>query len=213
MNYSKTIREYCMQNPGMIFDMSYEHKKHFEMVPYRTFCKILNRIEEEGIIKTSSKGIYLINADNMPEDPVIAFYANTGFGVVVGYHMYNRLGITTHNEKPIIIYTSVMETTTKNIGDDYKLVLFDTYFDPSVKKLIICLELIENRNKIIGIDLYKTNTILIDYLKSYYDSSLEQILKNHKYQYATIVTLDEMLGHLKIKNKALEIALKYYKHE
>lgn len=30
MNYSKTIREYCMQNPGMIFDMSYEHKKHFE---------------------------------------------------------------------------------------------------------------------------------------------------------------------------------------
>ena len=63
MNYSKTIREYCMQNPGMIFDMSYEHKKHFEMVPYRTFCKILNRIEEEGIIKTYSKGIYIINAD------------------------------------------------------------------------------------------------------------------------------------------------------
>ena len=26
MNYSRTIREYCLQNPGMMFDMSYEHK-------------------------------------------------------------------------------------------------------------------------------------------------------------------------------------------
>ena len=39
MNYSRTIREYCLQNPGMMFDMSYEHKKHFEMVSYRTCCK------------------------------------------------------------------------------------------------------------------------------------------------------------------------------
>ena len=127
MNYSKTIREYCLQNPGMIFDMSYEHKKHFEMVPYRTFCKILNRIEEEGIIRTYSKGIYIINADNMTEDPVIAFYASKGVGMVVGYYMYNKLGITEHNEKPIVIYTSAMETTTKNIGDDYKLIYLDLY--------------------------------------------------------------------------------------
>ena len=50
MNYTKTIREYC-QNKGMIFDMSYELKKHFSIVPYRTFCKILSRLEEEGILK------------------------------------------------------------------------------------------------------------------------------------------------------------------
>ena len=28
MNYSKTIREYCLKNPGMVFDMSYEQEKH-----------------------------------------------------------------------------------------------------------------------------------------------------------------------------------------
>lgn len=58
MNYSKTIREYCQKNPGMVFDMSYERERHFPMVPYRTFCKILSRIEAEGIIRTYSKGIY-----------------------------------------------------------------------------------------------------------------------------------------------------------
>ena len=50
MNYSRTIREYCLQNSGMMFDMSYEHKKHFGMVPYRTFCKILSRLEDEEIL-------------------------------------------------------------------------------------------------------------------------------------------------------------------
>ena len=28
MNYSKIIREYCLKNPGMVFDMSYEREKH-----------------------------------------------------------------------------------------------------------------------------------------------------------------------------------------
>ena len=28
MNYSKTIIEYCLKNPGMVFDMSYEREKH-----------------------------------------------------------------------------------------------------------------------------------------------------------------------------------------
>ena len=51
MNYSKTIREYCLKNPGMVFDMSYEREQHFSMVPYKTFCKILSRSEAEGIIK------------------------------------------------------------------------------------------------------------------------------------------------------------------
>jgi predicted transcriptional regulator of viral defense system len=92
MNYSKTIREYCLKNPGMVFDMSYERKNHFEMVPYKTFCKILSRLEE-GILKTYSKGVYLINSDKEAEDPIIAFYANDCSDMVVGYKMYNDLGV------------------------------------------------------------------------------------------------------------------------
>ena len=28
ISYSKTIREYCLKNPGMVFDMSYEREEH-----------------------------------------------------------------------------------------------------------------------------------------------------------------------------------------
>lgn len=210
MNYSRTIREYCLQNPGMLFDMSYEHKKHFEMVPYRTFCKILSRLEDEGILKPYSKGLYIISSDNIKEDPVIAFYANENTGLVVGYKMYNEFGITEHTEKPIVIYTNAMETTTKNIGDDYKLILFDEMFDDHIKKLIICLELIQNGRNIIDYDLKRIYEVLQDYLQYYDDFSFRTIVKNIRYSLSTIATLDELLSKLHVPNMALEIAKKYY---
>ena len=114
MNYSKTIREYCLLNKGQMFDVSLEMKKHFSMVPYKTLLKILNRLEDEGIISKYSKGLYTINTDEKnKDDPIISFYANEETGVVVGYELYNRYKITKHQQKPIIIYTNAMETSTK----------------------------------------------------------------------------------------------------
>ena len=34
MNYTKTIRNYCLQNKGDLFDVSYMKDSYFEMVPY-----------------------------------------------------------------------------------------------------------------------------------------------------------------------------------
>ena len=182
------------------------------MVPYRTFCKILSRLEDEGILKPYSKGLYIINSDNIKEDPVIAFYANENTGLVVGYKLYNDLGITEHTEKPIVIYTNAMETTTKNIGDDYKLILFDAMFDDDIKKLIICLELIENGRKIIDYDLKRIYKVIQDYLQYYDNFSFETIAKNIRYSLSTIATLDELLSKLHVPNRVMEIAKKYYQN-
>ncbi len=70
MNYSKTIRNYCLDNKGMIFDVSYELERHFNMVPYKTLLKILNRLEDENILQTISKGVYLIVDDNADKSSV-----------------------------------------------------------------------------------------------------------------------------------------------
>ncbi len=59
-NYTKTIREFCLQNKGDLFDVSYMKDKYFEMVPYKTLLKILNRLEEEKILTCVSKGVFLI---------------------------------------------------------------------------------------------------------------------------------------------------------
>nr|HOF27308.1 hypothetical protein [Clostridia bacterium]HOR90456.1 hypothetical protein [Clostridia bacterium]HPL08803.1 hypothetical protein [Clostridia bacterium] len=64
MNYTKTIRNYCQQNEGHIFDSQQMFRDFFSMVPYKTFIKILNRLEDENILSSVSKGVYLFNPNN-----------------------------------------------------------------------------------------------------------------------------------------------------
>lgn len=213
MNYSKTIREYCLKNPGMVFDMSYEREKHFSMVPYKTFCKILSRIEDEGIIRTYSKGIYIINSDNTDVDPVIAFYAREYCGIIAGNELFYSLGLTKIRTKPIVIYTNAMETTTKNIGDDYRLERFDYPYMDLISDMIILLELIENREKIKDLDLEKFNDAMFEYARRYKDMDMRDALKCHRYTYSTIFTVDQLLTGLGIKNNFSEIARECYKYE
>ena len=159
------VYEYCKQNIGKVFDVSYERTHHFEMVPYKTLLKILNRLEEEKIIATYSKGIYLINSEEpLKEDPIISYYASEFNGVVVGYDLYNKYEISHHKEKLVIIYTNAMETSTKNIVDDYKLIRFDVIFGKYTTPLIEALEIIENKASIIDCDLSKAGQVLINLL-------------------------------------------------
>lgn len=214
MNYSKTIREYCLKNPGMVFDMSYEKEKHFSMVPYKTFCKILSRIEAEGIIRTYSKGIYIINSDKTNGDPIISFYANKETGIVVGNRMFVSMGLSKLDIKPIVIYTNAMETTTKNIGDDYRLERFDIPFmDEDLKNMIVLLELLENREKVADLDLDKYNEVLLIFAKCYKDLYARMVLRRHRYSLSTIFTLDQILTGLGIKNSINDIAKECYYDE
>lgn len=206
MNYSKTLREYCKQNKGKVFDVSYERIHHFEMVPYKTLLKILNRLGEEKIITTYSKGIYLINSDEpLKEDPIVSYYASEFNGVVVGYDLYNKYGISSHKERPTIIYTNAMETSTKNICDDYKLIRFDVTFGKYATSLIEALEIIENKANIINCDLSKVGQVLINLLENYLDTFFEDIIKAHKYKYSTICSLENILRSMNKNNKVLEI--------
>jgi hypothetical protein len=52
MNYTQTLREFCKQNQGHIFDVQYEQNHRFSLVPYKTLLKILNRLEEEKIVSS-----------------------------------------------------------------------------------------------------------------------------------------------------------------
>lgn len=206
MNYSKTIREYCKQNKDKVFNVSYERIHHFEMVPYKTLLKILNRLEEEKIITTYSKGIYLINSDEpLKEDPIVSYYASELNGVVVGYGLYNKYGISSHKERPTIIYTNAMKTSAKNIGDDYKLIMFDVNFGKYTTPLIEALDIIESKANIINCDLSKAGQVLINLLENYLDTFFEDIIEAHKYKYSTICSLENILRNMNKNNKVLEI--------
>ena len=75
MIYTKVLRNYCLQNPGIVFDISNEYKGHFNMIPYHSYIKILHRLAEEGILmRYSRKALLVAPNGNFDLDNIIFFY-------------------------------------------------------------------------------------------------------------------------------------------
>ncbi len=101
MNYTRTLKEYCLQNKGSLFNISEEYENHFKMMPKKKYYKILNRLEEEGYLHKESHGVYFIFDDlekKKNNNRVIRHYTSGQHGIIVGYHWYNEIGITDYDD-------------------------------------------------------------------------------------------------------------------
>lgn len=137
MNYTKTIREFCLKNRNTLFDVSYMEADYFSMVPYKTLLRILNRLVEEKILLPVSKGVYYIQGDKPfdLEKAVKEYYVDNNHGMFVGYKMYNDLLISDHVSDTVEIYTDRIGAAHKNIGN-YHLTHVNLVFDDYTKRLI-----------------------------------------------------------------------------
>ncbi len=211
MNYTKTLREFFSQNQGHIFDVQYEQNHRFSLVPYKTLLKILNRLEEEGIVSSIAKGVYIVNSDQeLDIDKAINdYYVERFSGMMIGKEMYNYYDIGDQDEDIVEIYTNKIISNNKSIGK-YHLIKFDTDFYDEVVRLVTALELIEKVSTIKDINYIRYNEEKEAGVNSYTDEIFKEIITNHKYKYSTIATLDEMLDRFSIENNALSIYKENY---
>ena len=64
-----------------MFDVSYEFDKRFHMIPYKTLIRILNRLEDEGLLLTVGKGLYFINDEtDYSNDKLIKYFTSDDRG-------------------------------------------------------------------------------------------------------------------------------------
>lgn len=211
MNYTKTLREFCSQNQGHIFDVQYEQNHRFSLVPYKTLLKILNRLEKEEIVSSIAKGVYIVNSDQEIDiDKAIKeYYVNYFSGMMIGKALYNYYDIGDLDEDIIEIYTNKIISNNKSIGK-YHLMKFDTYFYDEVVRLVTALELIEKVSTIKDINYIRYNEEKEYGVNSYTDEIFKVIITHHKYKYSTIATFDGLLSKLSIENNALLIYKEHY---
>jgi hypothetical protein len=211
MNYTKTLREFFSQNQGHIFDVQYEQNHRFSLVPYKTLLKILNRLEEEEIVSSIAKGVYIVNSDDELDidKAVNDYYVERFSGMMIGKEMYNYYDIGDLDEDIIEIYTNKIISNNKSIGK-YHLMKFDTYFYDEVVRLVTALELIEKVSTIKDINYIRYNEEKEAGVNSYTDEIFKDIITHHKYKYSTIATLDGLLSKLSIENNALLIYKENY---
>ena len=106
MNYTKQVREYCEQHNNSLIDISIVRGGVFQDIPYKTLLKIFNRLEDEGIVHTVSKGVYGVGNKMTNKDDILAQYTNNGKGMIVGYALFNNIGLTAYQNSKIEIYTN-----------------------------------------------------------------------------------------------------------
>ena len=204
MNYTKFLREYCKNNSGTFFDVSKLKDAEFSEVPYKTLLKILNRLEEEGLFKPVSKGVYFIGEKPMDEELIFDEYVDDRKGMFVGYQLFNDVGISNYVECKIEIYTNNIKSKQKSVGQ-YFLKKVDLEFDDDIVDLIALLEIIDTGYSIKGCDFMAYKNTVDMLLKSYSDSSFEKIVKAIHYKYSTIKQLSELLETNSIDNNCLDI--------
>ncbi len=206
MIYTKTIREYCLQNEGIVFDISKEYKDRFSMVPYKTFWKILTRLEEEGVLARESHGAYLTAIKGYTKNnQVVDYYTHDCHGLIIGYSFYNDIGITSYKDNKKEILTNLIETKTKRVGQTLLIKMDLNSFDKQYKSIIYLLELIEKKSKIIDCNIEKLNRYIQIYVQDYNDLFFEDIIKERKYHYSTICTLDRLLTDINKMHDCINI--------
>ena len=211
MNYTKLIREYCKNNSGAIFDVSKLKDTESAEVPYKTLLKILNRLEEEGLLKPVSKGVYFIGEKPVDEELIFDEYVNDGKGMFVGYQLFNDVGISDYVDCKIEIYTNNIKAKQKSVGQ-YLLKRVDLEFNDDVIDLIALLEIIDIGYSMKGCDFMAYKKTVDILLKSYSDSSFEKIVKAIHYKYSTIKQLSELLEANSIDNNCIDTFETTYKN-
>lgn len=211
MNYTKLIREYCKNNSGTFFDASKLKDTEFAEVPYKTLLKILNRLEEEGLLKPVSKGVYFIGEKPVDEELIFDEYVDDGKGMYVGYQLFNDLGISDYVDCKIEIYTSNIKAKQKSVGR-YLLKRVDLEFNDDIVDLTALLEIIDTGYSMKGCDFMAYKKTVDMLLKSYSDSSFEKIIKAIRYKYSTIKQLSELLESNSIGNNCIDIFENTYKN-
>jgi hypothetical protein len=213
MNYTKTLREFFMQNQGRIFDVQYEQNHRFSLIPYKTLLKILNRLENEQIVSSIAKGVYIVSSvqDIDIDKAIKEYYVDHFSGMTIGKAMYNYYDIGNQDVDCVEIYTNKIISNNKSI-DKYRLIKIDTYFYDEVVNLITTLELIEKVSSINDINYIRYNEEKEHGVKSYSDEVFKQIITHHQYKYSTIATLDQLLSKFSIINNAINIFKENYKN-
>lgn len=204
MNYTKQVREYCEKNANSLIDISIVRNSVFSDIPYKTLLKIFNRLEEKGVVHTVSKGIYRVGNKITNGIDILNAYTKKGKGMVVGYTLFNNIGLTAYQDDKVEIYTNAIANKQKTIGD-FLLKRVDLEFTDEIVDLISLLEILNVGIGMKGADVlsYKRTTELL--ALTYNDKCLNNILAAIRYKYSTILKLNELLVRLNIENSCLDI--------
>lgn len=210
MTYTKRVREYCKNHRGTLIDVSKVKDEEFSDIQYKTLLKILNRLEEENIVHTVSKGVYSIGELKSGNQPnVLKQYTADGKEMIVGYMLYHKIGITNYHSPVTEIYTNAMKSAHKNI-ENYHLTRVDLTFTDDVIEMVALLEVLKRMYNIIDCNIFKIEDAIKLLLPIYSDSLFRKVISEIKYPFSVAYNLNKRLQENNIQNNCVNVYNEVY---
>ena len=200
MNHTAAIRQYINEHQDELFDASYARTQHFPLVEIKTFLKILDRLEAEGLIKKISRGVYapIRLLQGIPDNPealsvlVYNYYTSNHNGIDLGY----------------VNYTNKLPTGKKKTVCGVVLTGADIIFDKPAREIVLLLELIENHRKASDFSpeqcMFDRAKLLASLKTLYSDALMREVLHSIHYQFSTVSQFCRLLDEAGIPHASAE---------
>lgn len=205
-SYAKYIESVIEQEPeNKLLEASVLYERSFGTVPEMSYYKTLERMSKQGKLVHLTKGIYYrpkksrFGSVPISENDIISHYTSDGRGVVIGYRLYNRKGLTAQVSKRVEVLSSALSEQKKNVSN---VCVTNCSVDLTADTIpvIEALEILQNYRRIEDVNKGALVAYMAGFAKIYSDHAAVYVLKNRKYKKSTIAFLESFLNHLGIEN-------------
>lgn len=218
-SYAKYIEAVIKKEPeNKIFEASVMYKKLSGAIPETSYYKTLERMSKQGVLVHLAKGVYYrpqkSRFGNVPisENEIINYYIRDGQGVVVGYRLYNKKGLTTQISKRAEVLSSVISEQKKTINNVCVRNSGMLITDETIP-VIETMEILQNYESIENLNTSALAEYMRKFAEKYSDSATVSVLRKRKYKKSTIAFLKSFLNYFEIDNTLQQFlsALSSYK--
>ena len=180
-------------------------EKFSEQMSEAAFLQAISRLAKSGTIQRISKGVYCMPkktrfGKTLPSDREIAdLFTGKNSGVIVGYELYNSLGVTTQLSKRLKAYSSLLDEQFKQIGN-VSVHKYDLKYTNQVKTIIRIMELLNHYKEIQDIDYSAFLRNAETFSEQYDEEAFEVVQRAIGYPKHTVAFLREVLNYYHVPN-------------
>ncbi len=195
----------CNYPKLQLIDISKIYYNKFSNMSEQAFYKTISRLNKTGKLCRIAKGIYCVPQITKygvlisSENEIIDYYSGTNSGVLVGYTLYNKYGISTQISKSIEMYSNILYENKKTVSN-ISIKRVNIKFTKNNISMVELLEILENYKKIEDINYRMLNDALKNLAKNYNEKSFNTVIKNIKYKKSTLASLKYLLDFYNIEN-------------
>ena len=206
MNSRELIEMYlCNITEGTLFEASHVYDLLADDMTEVAFYKNLERFCQKGLLVHLARGLYYkpkkSRFGNVPigEQDIIYHYIKNHSGLVVGYRLYNKKGLTTQISKQTEVFSNCVSGQRKTVRN---VLIKNISCDLNMEReaVIETLEILQNYYNIEDINKKALIAYMEKFAQSYSDKATVYILEHMKYQKSTIAFLESFLNYLHVEN-------------